>query len=166
MTTIARNIESPDEKFELGRAEMRVVNLEGLSLVRATMQPGWRWSTDIKPSAGTGSCQLGHAGVILSGRFHVEMDDGRSLDLGPGDVHVVPPGHDAWVVGDEPVVVLDVKPGAARGGRLALCPCGVEFRISEDRQLDHLIAAVQEHALGSHGHDVSREHVLSELSTL
>ena len=74
------------------------------------------------------------------------------------------PGHDAWVVGDEPCVTIDFIPaGDTVSGRVARCPCGVEFRVAADDQLDHLVAAIQEHAKGSHGHEVTREQVLAEL---
>ena len=74
---------------------------------RAKLEPGWRWSNDVKPIAGTTSCQVHHKGYVVSGRLHVVMDDGTEADLGPGDAHEVPPGHDAWVVGDEPYVGVD-----------------------------------------------------------
>jgi uncharacterized protein (TIGR02246 family) len=96
--------------------------------------------------------------------LHVAMSDGRELELGPGDAHLVGPGHDAWVIGDEPCVTIDFIPaGDTAGGRIARCPCGVEFRVATDDQLDHLVAAITEHAKGSHDHDLTREQVLAEL---
>jgi quercetin dioxygenase-like cupin family protein len=74
---------------------------------RAVFQPGWRWSNDVKPVAGTDSCEAAHTGYIISGQMHVTMDDGAEGDLGPGDAFVISPGHDAWIVGDEPCVALD-----------------------------------------------------------
>jgi class 3 adenylate cyclase len=75
---------------------------------RGILEPGFRWSTSLKPIQGTPSCQIHHLQLMLQGRFHVEMDDGETAEFGPGDVMNVPPGHDVWVVGDEPVVVVDV----------------------------------------------------------
>ena len=79
-----------------------------MTIGRGTLEPGWRWSTSLKPIQGTPSCQVHHLEVLLAGRFHVEMDNGESAEFGPGDVFDVPAGHDAWVVGDEAVVMMDV----------------------------------------------------------
>ncbi len=166
MTLQAKNLAAPDEKRAFEHGDLHVVNLAGATIARATFRPGWRWSTDIKPLVGTDSCQVAHAGIIVSGRFHVRMDSGNELELGPGDAYVVPPGHDAWVVGDDPVDTVDfAATGSQVVGRVGRCPCGVEFRIASDDQLDHLVAAIQQHASASHGHDITREHVLAELTS-
>ena len=102
-----KNLGSPDDRRTMEHGVLDIANLPGAVIVRGALQPGWRWSTDVKPAAGTDSCQVLHTGVVVSGRFHVHMDDGREFDLGPGDAHVVPPGHDAWVVGDEECVIFD-----------------------------------------------------------
>ena len=166
MSVAVRNIETPDQKRGSAHGEMNVVTFGATTIVRAVLQPGWRWSTDIKPAIGTDSCQAVHTGIVLSGRFAVRMDDGTETEFGPGDAHVVGPGHDAWVVGEEECVLLDVAlapaAGASGGVRAARCPCGVEFRAGE-ASLEHLISAVQQHASGSHGHEASREHILGEL---
>ena len=107
MELSAKNLETPDDKHSFEHGTVDVVNLAGATIARATFRPGWRWSTDVKPLVGTASCQAPHTGVVLSGRFQVRMDDGAELVLGPGDAHVVPPGHDAWVVGDEECTILD-----------------------------------------------------------
>ena len=78
-----------------------------VTVSRATMQPGWRWSSDVKPIVGTDSCMIHHKGYTVSGRMSIVMDDGTQVDIGPGDAHDIPPGHDGWVVGDEPYVALD-----------------------------------------------------------
>jgi uncharacterized cupin superfamily protein len=71
------------------------------------MEPGWRWSEHVKPIAGTASCQALHTGHVISGRIMIRMDDGSEREFGPGDAYVIPPGHDGWVVGDEPYVGVD-----------------------------------------------------------
>ena len=97
----------PDEvrEFPHGRAE--IVRVGGAEVGRLVVEPGWRWSTDVKPIAGTDSCEAPHMQVHLSGRLAIRMDDGTEMVAGPGDITSLPSGHDAWVVGDEPVVVVD-----------------------------------------------------------
>jgi predicted small metal-binding protein len=172
MTLAYRNLDTPDEKRSFPHGDMHVVTLAGTTIVRATFGPGWRWSTDAKPGAGTDSCQVAHNSYVVSGRFAVRMDDGTQAEFGPGDAAVISPGHDAWVVGDEACVLIDIVPAgsATVGGtqaRMATChPCGIEFRAERADQIDELVAAIQQHASGSHGHDVSRDHILAELVTL
>ncbi len=97
----------PDEtrKFELGTADL--LHIGGAEIGRLTLQPGWRWSEHVKPIAGTELCEAPHFQYHLQGTLHVVMADGAEFDAGPGDVTALPQGHDAWVVGDEPVVVVD-----------------------------------------------------------
>jgi class 3 adenylate cyclase len=94
-------------RFPHGRID--VVELDDVVVGKMTYEPGWRWSTDIKPIAGTEWCTYHHLGVTLSGRLRVETPDGTELEIGPGDVFEIPPGHDAWVVGDEPWVSVDFE---------------------------------------------------------
>ena len=103
------NFRNPDEvrEFPLGRLEL--VTIGGVVVGRATFQPGWRWSTSVQPLVKTRSCEAPHFQYQVSGRVHVVMDDGTEFDCGPGDVSLLPMGHDAWVVGDEPVVVVDFQ---------------------------------------------------------
>jgi hypothetical protein len=75
---------------------------------RLFLQPGWKWSECVKPIAQTPSCQAAHLTYHISGRLHIRMDDGTELEFGPGDVSHIPPGHDAWVVGNEPVIAIDI----------------------------------------------------------
>lgn len=98
----------PDEvrTFEKGRVD--VITMAGVTFGRATFEPGWKWSTCVKPVAKTDSCQAAHLGYQISGRMHVKMDDGTQKDIGPGEVCSIPSGHDAWVVGNEPVVFIDI----------------------------------------------------------
>ena len=117
-------IETPDERHAFEHASLNVVNLPGVTIARTVYQPGWRWSTDVKPVVGTEACQAAHTGYIISGRLHARMDDGREYDFGPGDAHVVSAGHDAWVEGDEPCVALDLAfTGRALAGHVGRCPC-------------------------------------------
>jgi hypothetical protein len=103
-----KNFSAPDEvrpMADLGRVEILQIG-DGV-VGKATFEPGWRWSNDVKPIAGTDSCQAAHFGYVVSGHQAVRMDDGTELEFGPGDVVAIPPGHDGWVIGDEPCVVVD-----------------------------------------------------------
>src|SRR5437867_2542384 len=91
--------------FDHGKAE--VAKAGNVTVGRATLEPGWRWSNDVKPIAKTDSCQVHHKGYVISGRIHVVMDDGAEGEAGPGDVYEITAGHDAWVVGDKPYVAVD-----------------------------------------------------------
>jgi hypothetical protein len=91
--------------FERGIAE--ILQIGGAQIGRLTLQPGWHWAEHVKPIAGTDLCEAPHFQYHVSGTLHVKMADGSEFDLGPGDVSSLPEGHDAWVVGDEPVVVVD-----------------------------------------------------------
>ena len=109
----AKNLDTPDDKRNFEHGQIQLVNLPGVTFGRAVLSPGWRWSTDAKPLARTDSCQMAHSAVVIAGRFHVRMDDGTEIELGPGDAHVVSAGHDAWVVGDEECVVIDFSPSSS-----------------------------------------------------
>jgi hypothetical protein len=102
-----KNFSSPDETRTFGHGSVELLNIGGGSVGRLTLEPGWRWSQDVKPIAGTEWCEAPHFQYQVSGRLHVLMEDGTEFDLGPGDVSALPSGHDAWVVGDEPVVLVD-----------------------------------------------------------
>ena len=109
MATIQRkSLGEPEEvrSFE-GHGHVDVVHLQTCDVGLGTFEPGWRWSEDVKPIAGTDSCQVAHIGYVLSGRMHVVMDDGNEIDVGPGDACDIPPGHDAWTLGDEACVMVD-----------------------------------------------------------
>jgi ketosteroid isomerase-like protein len=114
VNVLAANLETADKRsFDHG--QLNIVVLDGIQLARAVFNPGWRWSIDVGPQAGTATCQARHAGIVLSGRFGVRMDDGTQVELGPGDAHIVAPGHDAWVVGDEQCVLVDIGPAPVPG---------------------------------------------------
>ena len=102
-----RSFQAPDETREFPHGKAEILTIDGAQLGRLTLQPGWRWSNDVKPIAGTPSCEAPHFQYHVSGRLAVRMDDGTEFIAGPGDVTSLPRGHDAWVVGDEPVVVVD-----------------------------------------------------------
>lgn len=116
MTTILlKNISHPDETRNLPKTKVEVVNLDEITVMRATFQPGWKWSECVKPTAGTESCQVPHVNYIVSGRMKIVMDDGTEKEMGPGDVANIPPGHDAWVIGNEPCVAIDFAGGKIYG---------------------------------------------------
>ena len=106
---IRKSADTPEEtrSFQDGSGRLELVDLDGAQVGRATFEPGWRWSTHVKPIAGTDSCQAAHMGYVISGRMKIVMDDGEEADFGPGDFMVCPAGHDAWIVGDEACVVID-----------------------------------------------------------
>ena len=97
----------PAEVREFPHGRVEIVKPGGAEIGRLVLEPGWRWSNDVKPIAGTELCEAPHMQYHVSGRVHVRMSDGSEFEAGPGDVTSLPQGHDAWVVGDEPVVVVD-----------------------------------------------------------
>jgi hypothetical protein len=99
----------PDEVREFPKGKVELVNIGGAMVARATFEPGWKWSTSVQPLAKTKSCEAPHFQYHLAGRLMVKMDDGTVLECKPGDVSLLPNGHDAWVVGDEPAVVVDFQ---------------------------------------------------------
>jgi uncharacterized cupin superfamily protein len=109
---VRKNLKSPDEtrKFEKGKID--IANVGDAVIGRFELQPGWRWSQSVKPLVGTEWCQQTHVAFVVSGRLKTRLEDGSEDEAGPGDAVFTPAGHDAWVVGDEPVVMLDFK-GAA-----------------------------------------------------
>ena len=97
----------PEEVREFSHGKVENLHFEDGVVGRMTLQPGWAWSKDVKPTAGTELCQVAHFSYQTSGILHVRMADGSEYDFGPQDVSVIPPGHDAWVIGNEPVVIFD-----------------------------------------------------------
>lgn len=106
---IRKSLNEPEETrpFEDGKGKLDIVNVESGAVGRAVFEPGWQWSKHVKPIAKTDSCQVFHRGYVLSGRLNVVMNDGEENEFVAGDYMVVPPGHDAWTVGDEACVVID-----------------------------------------------------------
>jgi hypothetical protein len=105
----SQNFDAPDETRAFDKGQLQVVTLGSATVGRATFEPGWRWSECVKPLAGTDSCEAAHLGYVVSGRMHVEMDDGTGNDIGPGELVNIAPGHDGWVLGDEPCVFIDFE---------------------------------------------------------
>ena len=101
---------SPDDKHTFDKATIEVVKLGGATVRRLTFQPGWRWTTSVKPVVKTDLCENAHLNAHISGRLGVKMADGTEQEFGPGDVSLLPPDHDAWVGGDEPVVIIEQTP--------------------------------------------------------
>lgn len=103
----SKNVGEPDEvrEFPLGRAD--IVTIGGGQVALLTLQPGWRWTEHVKPAVGTELCEAPHFQYVISGHLRARMADGSEYEFGPGDVNVLPPGHDGWVVGDEPAVAID-----------------------------------------------------------
>ena len=102
-----KRFDRPDEVRVVDKARVELVELGELAVGRAIFEPGWRWSEHVKPIVGTESCQVHHIGYVMSGHLHVEMTDDASLEVVGGDAFEIPPGHDAWVIGDEPWVSVD-----------------------------------------------------------
>ena len=123
---VVKRFSSADEtrKFNRGRAEILKIG-EG-TVGCGVFEPGWRWSTDVKPIAGTKSCEVAHAGYCVTGQMRIRMDDGEEAEIRAGDYCVIPPGHDAWVLGNETCTFVDVagmehyaqRPEEAQPGRL------------------------------------------------
>jgi hypothetical protein len=109
----ALNFDSPDETRNPDKTRVDVVRGGGATAARMQLEPGWRWSECIKPVVGTESCQIRHVGLAHSGRMHVKHDDGTEVEIGAGQAYVIEPGHDAWVVGDEPFLGYEFESRAA-----------------------------------------------------
>jgi mannose-6-phosphate isomerase-like protein (cupin superfamily) len=104
--TVLRRFDRPDEVREFSKGRFELVRLGGMTIGRATYQPGWRWSVDVGAATGETLCQVEHVGMVVSGCATAAMADGTIYEMRAGDLFYVPPGHDSWVVGDEPYVSL------------------------------------------------------------
>ena len=104
-----KSFAKPDEVREFPKGRVELVNIGGATVGRATFQPGWKWSTSVQPLSKTKSCEAPHFQYHVSGRLMVKMDDGSLMECKPGDISLLPMGHDAWVIGDEPAVVVDFQ---------------------------------------------------------
>lgn len=104
-----KNFRKADEVREFPKGRLELIKIAGATIGRGVFEPGWRWANSVKPIAKTHSCEAPHFQYHVSGILHVKMDDGTEFDLKPGDISMLPPGHDAWTVGNEPVVVIDFQ---------------------------------------------------------
>jgi hypothetical protein len=102
-----KNMSTSTEVRKSEHSKVELVNIAGGTVGRFVLQSGWKWSNDIKPIVKTEWCEAPHLQYLISGKYHVKMRDGTEFDIGSGDVASVPPGHDAWVVGDEPAVGIE-----------------------------------------------------------
>src|SRR5512134_2284114 len=101
-TLQVKTFAEPDERRTFPNGHAEIVNLDESTVGRSQWEPGWRWTTHLAPIAGTASCQVHHLGLSVSGRLRVETDSGELIDIPPESIYEIPPGHDAWVIGDEP----------------------------------------------------------------
>jgi hypothetical protein len=99
----------PDEVREFPNGRVEILNVGGATIGRAVFEPGWRWSTSVQPLAKTASCEAPHFQYHVAGVLRIRMDDGTEFEGHPGDVSLLPSGHDAWVVGNQPAVVVDFQ---------------------------------------------------------
>jgi len=107
------DFDSPEETRSPDKTKVDVVRLGGMTAARFTFEPGWKWLECVKPVVGTESCQARHVGVAQSGKIVVQHEDGTELEIGAGAAYVIEPGHDAWVVGDQPFVAFEFESRAA-----------------------------------------------------
>ena len=163
----AKPLKTPGEARHVGDAELTVATVGETTITREVMAPGWKWSKDVKPTVGTTLCQAVHQLFIVSGRMRVEMYDGSALEVQAGDTVVIPPGHDAWVIGDEPCEILDfsqdytqlIDAGEAyltmtapdASGRRS-SPAAAAKKLRADALAGHLDTAAVELVLGAVGH--------------
>jgi hypothetical protein len=104
---ILKRFENPDEVRVFDKGRFEIVHIGGMTIGRASYQPGWKWSQDVAPLAGTPLCEVEHVGLVVSGRAVAAFADGKQMELTPGNLFYIPPvAHDSWVVGDEPYVSL------------------------------------------------------------
>ena len=106
LNVILKRFDRPDEVREFEKGRFELVHLGGMTIGRATYQPGWKWSQHVGSALGQASCKVEHVGMVVSGSATAAMDNGDFIEMRAGDVFYIPPGHDSWVVGDEPYISL------------------------------------------------------------
>lgn len=105
---LKKNLNRPDELNEFPRGRVEIVNLEERSVARIRLEPGWKWSEDVRPTAGTELCEVGHVQYVIRGRLALKTGDGQVTELEAGDLFEVGPGHEAWVIGNETFEAIDL----------------------------------------------------------
>ena len=106
LDVILKRFDEPDEVRHFEKGKFELVHIGGMTIGRATYDPGWKWSEHVGKSLGKKSCEVEHVGMVIQGRATAAMDDGRIIEMKAGDIFYIAPGHDSWVVGDEPYVSL------------------------------------------------------------
>jgi quercetin dioxygenase-like cupin family protein len=106
LDVILKRFDQPDEVRTFEKGKFELVHIGGMTIGRATYEPGWKWSMHVGRAAGKESCDVEHVGIVISGRATAAMDDGRVIEMRAGDIFYIAPGHDSWVVGEEPYVSL------------------------------------------------------------
>lgn len=109
---ILKRFENPDETRTFPKGKFEVIHLGGMTIGRASYEPGWRWSEHVGRAVGASECQVEHVGIVISGKATAAMGDGTVFELKAGDLFYIPPGHDSWVVGDEPYVSIHLMGSA------------------------------------------------------
>jgi quercetin dioxygenase-like cupin family protein len=110
MATIEKkSLNKPEQTKQNGRLKSEVITIADLTFQRFTAEPGWRWSIDVKPVVKTETCQVSHLFYMLSGRLHVRTNEGQDMEFNPGDMGLIPPGHDGWTIGDQPAIWLEFQ---------------------------------------------------------
>lgn len=132
-----KSFERPDELVEFPNIRSRIIELGDLTVGELVSQPGWRWSVDMRPTIGGEWCQARHVGYVISGRLGIDFSDGTHLELGPGDVFDVPPGHDGYTIGDEPCVQVEWSGIRAWAG----FPTGIHSRVLATLLLTDLVGS-------------------------
>jgi quercetin dioxygenase-like cupin family protein len=107
-TIVKKSLNQPEETQTPEKLKVEIVTIDGFKIQRFTAEPGWQWSKHIRPIVGGESCQIHHLIYVLSGKMRARMNDGKEEEFGPGEVGVIPPGHDGWNAGDESVVWLEI----------------------------------------------------------
>jgi len=134
-----KSLGTPDDVIEFPGMKARIVELGDLTVGELVSQPGWRWSTHVRPTVGGDWCQARHVGIVLSGRLGIVMSDGTELEFGPHDVFDVPPGHDGYTVGDEPCVQIEWAGLRAFAG----FPTGIHSRVLATLLFTDLVDSTQ-----------------------
>jgi class 3 adenylate cyclase len=128
-TVESKNLGEPEETQQFPGIKADLVDLGDITVGRYVAEPGWRWSTHVRPQVGGDWCQARHVGVMISGRLGIRLEDGTTYELGPGDAYVIPPGHDGYTIGHEPAVNVEWQGTRAFGG----------FRLGQGRALRTLL---------------------------